>query len=100
MNTWTITLHAEGSPLADERTKGTVSAAAHALAERFGIEVVGLATANDSIEVTLGADEVTAVGFAAELRRSTNTWYASRHNGQALWITPHDPLDPHEPHDH
>jgi hypothetical protein len=90
MSTWTITLHAEGSPLADERVQGSIVAAAHALAERFGIEVVSLATTTDSIEVTLGADEVTAVGFAAELRRSTNAWYLPRHGGQSLWISPRE----------
>jgi hypothetical protein len=89
MNTWTITLHAEGSQLSDERTRETVLAAARALAERFGIEIVGTDAAAGSLSVTLAADEAPAVGFAAELRRTTNAWHQSKH-GEPLWITPRD----------
>ena len=75
----TVTLHADtGTPLADERIQGTIVAAAHALAERFGIAIVDLSTTADTIEVTLSCDEVTAVGFAAELRRNTNTWHQAK----------------------
>jgi hypothetical protein len=89
MNTWTITLHAEGSPLGDDRTRETVLAAAHGLAERFGIEIVGTEVGPESLSVTLAAEEVTAVGFAAELRRSTNAWHESKHH-RPLWITPRE----------
>jgi hypothetical protein len=89
MNTWTITLHAEGAPLGDERTRETVLAAAHALAERFGIEVVGTRVSPASLSITLGADEATAVGFAAELRRTTNAWHQSKPGGP-LWVTPRE----------
>ena len=88
MNTWTITLHAQGTPLADERTKETVVAAAHALAERFGIRVTDIGTKPDTLTVTLAADEATSVGFAAELRRNTNAWYQTRHPRDPLWRTP------------
>jgi hypothetical protein len=87
MNTWTITLHAQGSPLADERTRETVLSAAHGLAERFGIEVVSAEVAPGSLSMTLGADEATAVGFAAELRRTTNAWHQGKH-GEPMWVTP------------
>lgn len=89
MSTWTITLHAEGSPLEEERTRETVLSAAHGLAERFGIEIVGTDMAPASLSVTLGADEATAIGFAAELRRTTNAWHQSKHGGP-LWVTPRD----------
>lgn len=89
MNTWTITLHAQGSPLADERVRETVIASAHALAERFGIQVVEIAATPASLSATLAADEVTAVGFAAELRRSTNAWYRKKHDAP-LWLEPND----------
>jgi hypothetical protein len=89
MNTWTITLHAEGSPLADARTRETVLSAAHGLAERFGIEVAGTEATPGSFSVTLGADEATAVGFAAELRRTTNAWHQGKHGGP-LWVTPRE----------
>ena len=88
MNTWTITLHAQGSPLADERTRDTIIAAAHSLAERFNLELVETTATADSFSATLDSDEVTSVGFAAELRRNTNTWYANKHGGAALWRTP------------
>jgi hypothetical protein len=89
VNTWTITLHAQGSPLQDERTKQTVIAAAQGLAERFGIQVVDIGTSPDTLTATLAADEATSVGFAAELRRNTNTWFESKHR-KPLWISPSD----------
>lgn len=88
MNTWTITLHAQGPLLRDNRTKETVVAAAESLAERFGLRVIGVTAAADSLSAALETDEVTAVGFAAELRRNTNAWYASKNGGSSLWITP------------
>ena len=89
MDTWTITLHAQGTPLSDERTRETVLAAAHALAERFGIPIANISTAPDSLTITLETGEAAAVGFAAELRRTTNAWHESKHR-QPLWITPRE----------
>lgn len=89
MNTWTVTLHAEGSPLADERTREMILSAAHGLAERFGIELIGADAKPGSLSVTLGADEATAVGFAAELRRTTNVWHQSKH-GNPIWVSPRE----------
>jgi hypothetical protein len=87
MNTWTITLHAQGTPLADDRTRETVLAAAHALAERFGLRITDIATTPASLTATLDTDEPTAVGFAAELRRATNNWHQAKHQ-RPLWTTP------------
>jgi hypothetical protein len=36
----------------------------------------------------LRADEVAALGFAAELRRLTNAWYERRYRDGPLWGTP------------
>jgi hypothetical protein len=90
VNTWTITLHAQGSPLDDPRTKDTVIAAAEALAERFGLVLTDLSTQSNALTATLAADEATAVGFAAELRRSTNAWYSPKNGGRPLWISPRE----------
>lgn len=85
----TITLHAaEGAGLADDRVRATVEAAAAALAERYGIEVVRVESDGSALAVTLGTDEVTAVGYAAELRRSTSAWYEGRYGAGPLWRTP------------
>ena len=32
------------------------------------------------------AEEVVAVGFAAELRRVTNEWWAAKSGGEVLWV--------------
>ena len=89
MDTWTITLHAQGTPLSDERTRETVRAAAHALAERFGLRIADLTATPNSLTATLETGEATAVGFAAELRRSTNVWHETRPR-RPLWVTPRD----------
>jgi hypothetical protein len=87
--TTTITLHTEdGWALSDERVRETVLAAANALAERFALKVVGIANDHEALEVTLATDEVTAVGFAAELRRNTNSWYEQRYKIGPLWRSP------------
>ena len=89
MDTTTITLHtADGVALSQERVRDTVIAAAGALAERFGLEVVEMGADAGALTVTLGADEVTCVGFAAELRRNTNAWYEGKYRAGALWRGP------------
>ena len=89
METTTITLHtADGVALADERVRETALAAAGALAERFGIKVGAMGADEEALTVTLEADEVTGVGFAAELRRNTNAWYEGRYKRGPLWRTP------------
>lgn len=86
-----VTLRAlEGEPLADESIREMVIAAAHGLAERHGIDVVTIDTEPDRISVTLRAGRVTAVGFAAELRRNTTQWYAKKFGVETLWGEPRD----------
>lgn len=87
--TTTITLHTEdGVALSDERVYETVKSAAESLAERYGIEVLDIEGDAESMTVTIGADEVIGVGFAAELRRTTNQWYESKYGGGPLWRSP------------
>ena len=89
MDATTITLHtSDGQALSQERVRETVMATAAALAERFAIEVTELDANDESLTMTLIADEVTSVGFAAELRRNTNAWYESKYKNGPLWTSP------------
>jgi hypothetical protein len=85
MDVSTATLRADGSPLADARVRGAVVAAAHSLAERTGVRIVRLDADASGLQVVLEGHEVVAVGFAAELRRITNAWWAAHHPGEELW---------------
>lgn len=85
----TIRLSAlSGKPLEDRATRDTVIASARALAERSGIVIDHLSVRGDSIAVTLQSDRITGVGFAAELRRTTNAWYEGKYHDGPLWGTP------------
>lgn len=85
-----VTLRAAiGYPLADDRVRETVVSAARALAERQGVEIVRLNVGGDQITVTLIGPEVVGVGFAAELRRTTEAWYVKRTGAQSLWGPAH-----------
>lgn len=85
MEVSTATLRADGSPLADAKVRGAVVAAAHSLAERTGVRIVRLEADVSGLQVVLEGQEIVAVGFAAELRRVTNAWWAAHHPGEALW---------------
>lgn len=87
----TVRLRAlSGSPLRDAKVRATVIAAAEAIAERCGVGIGGVMTDDASITVTIDADKLAALGFLAELRRSTDRWYAARHGGAGLWGQPAD----------
>jgi hypothetical protein len=38
-----------------------------------------------SITTTLIGERIVGIGFAAELRRVTERWYARKHGGASLW---------------
>lgn len=83
----TATLQAvEGAPLADERVRRMVVASAEALAERTGVRLVRVSATERMVQAVLEAEEVVAVGFAAELRRVTNEWWAAKSGGEVLWV--------------
>ena len=85
----TVTLRAlEGEPLADARIREMVVASAHALAERNGVVLVDLQAEPDRLAVTLRAERLVALGFAAELRRITSTWYINKYGVETLWGEP------------
>ncbi|HVZ93123.1 MAG TPA: hypothetical protein VG797_01290 [Phycisphaerales bacterium] len=95
----TIRLRAlEGAPLADPVVRETVIAAAHALAERNNVAVRAITAHDDHITATLELDRLASIGFAAELRRITNKWYAAKFKEPNLWgehhPTDNDPRDP------
>ncbi|MEQ8770249.1 MAG: HAD-IIIA family hydrolase [Phycisphaerales bacterium] len=84
-----VVLHADLSadprPLADERVRETVIASARAIAERTGVELLDTSATDTALTATLAASRVAAMGFAAELRRTTNAWHTKRHD-RALWL--------------
>jgi hypothetical protein len=85
----TVTLRAlEGEPLRHDVICQMVEAAARAIAERQGIALLGLSTDARSITMTLEAERIAAVGFAAELRRLTTAWYAQKFGRATLWGDP------------
>ena len=81
---------AMGEPLANVAVRETVLAAAHAIAERTGIRVVHLEADACSVRAVLETSRLAAMGFMAELRRTTNTWYSARHDGAPLWLGGHN----------
>lgn len=76
-----------GPMLRDSKIRGTVESTAHAIAERIGVPILSLHSTDDSIQVVLGCDEVAALGFAAELRRLTESWHQSKFH-DTLWGEP------------
>ncbi len=74
-----------GRPLDDPKVRSTVEATARAILERTGVELVGLESDGASVTVTLGADKIAAMGFLAELRRLTNSWYEGKFKAGELW---------------
>jgi poly-gamma-glutamate capsule biosynthesis protein CapA/YwtB (metallophosphatase superfamily) len=85
VETSTVRLRAlSGTPLAQERVRSTVEAAARALAERNAVEVSQLSCEADAITLTLGINKLAALGFLAELRRVTEAWHRAKFNA-GLW---------------
>ncbi len=84
-----ITLRAlDGEPLAEPALRDMVVATAHAVAERQGIEVLGISTTTRSITAKLGCGRTVAIGLAVELRRLTTVWYTRKYGAATLWGEP------------
>lgn len=81
----TVTLRLHEGVDAAERVRSVVLAAAHGLAERFDLQVSSIGFEAGVLRASLFADEVTAVGFAAELRRNTGAWYEGKYRAGPLW---------------
>lgn len=100
--TSTITLRAiAGTPLRDPRVRRIVEATARAISERHNVELVSMQTTDDSVTVTLAAHRLAAIGFVAELRRLTASWYRVERPDESLWGEPaaHPEEDQDDPAD-
>lgn len=75
----------QGTPLADPAVRNMVIAAARALGERHGVDVLRVDAGPDQITCTILADRIVAMGFAAELRRSTSAWYEHKFGVSDMW---------------
>ncbi len=95
-----VTLRAlEGEPLKHERIRDMVIATAHAIGERQAVRIVDVDADDCSITVALEGSNIIAMGFAAELRRLTTSWYRHKFGVDALWGEPvasDDDDDPNE----
>ncbi len=85
-----VTLRAlEGTPLQHENIRTMVIATAEALAERQGLHIISVEADESSISTTVAAERIVAIGFAAELRRLTTSWYRHKFGVDTLWGEPH-----------
>lgn len=82
-----VALRARPGALDDERTRSAVHAAAAALAEREGVQLASLEVDASGLTAQVRGAEIVAIGFAAELARSTNRW-GHAHGLGALWGEP------------
>ena len=82
----TVTLRAlDGEPLERTAVREIVLATARAIAERQGIEIVDLRADGESVQASMRAGQIVAIGFAAELRRLTTAWYRGKFGVDELW---------------
>lgn len=68
----------EGTPLTDQRIRAIVVSTAWAIGERAGIRVRSVEAEDDRVRVELECDRLPSIAFAAELRRLTERWYATK----------------------
>lgn len=89
----------EGS-LAHSAVHDMVVASAEGIAERTGVRLVSIEVDDGGVTALVEGDRLMAIGFAAELRRLTGSWYARKHPGQRLWHEPpHNETESDEPPD-
>jgi len=81
-----VTLHAaQHESLNDPRLREAITAAAESLAERTGVRLASLTFTPSHITATVEGGEIVALGFIAELRRTTERWWHARGASGALW---------------
>jgi D-glycero-D-manno-heptose 1,7-bisphosphate phosphatase len=81
-----VTLHA--SPEVDlhqPRLRDAITTAAEGLAERTGVRLRGLDWNTHGLTATVEGGEIVALGFAAELRRTTDRWWRAHGGSGPLW---------------
>ena len=85
-DTSAVTLRAlAGEPLKHAGVRDMVIAAARGIAERQGVELVDVNADATRVTVIVRGPRIVALGLAAELRRLTSTWYASKYGHKSLW---------------
>jgi len=89
----------EGEPLRHQAIREMVVAAAHAVAERQGVRVLDMQADASSLTTHLAAGRIEALGFAAEVRRVTTSWYRHKFGVEHLWGEPRTGADPADPAD-
>ncbi|MSQ90782.1 MAG: HAD-IIIA family hydrolase [Phycisphaerales bacterium] len=72
--------------LSEAQTRELVRVTAHALAERAGVHIAQITIDEDGVAFEVVGAEIVALGFAAELRRSTTHW-AAAHGVDPLWVS-------------
>jgi D-glycero-D-manno-heptose 1,7-bisphosphate phosphatase len=81
-----ITLHAAPEvDLREPRLRSTVRAMAESLAERTGVRLAALDWNTHSLTAAVEGGEIVALGFAVELRRSTEGWWRAHGGSGPLW---------------
>lgn len=92
-----VTLRAlSGTPLENKQVRAIVVSSAWAIGERTGVEVLAVRPHPDRIEIDLLCPRLASIGFAAELRRLTERWYAKKFPDSGhLWGAPPDEQPPH-----
>lgn len=89
--TETSTVHLHCGPLAsldDPRTRDTIIATAHGIAERTGVGLRSVEVDDEGrLRLTIEGPELVALGLAAQLRRDTDRWHRGR-TGHAFWTGP------------
>ena len=81
-----VTLHAASDvDLHQDPLRSAITAAAEGLAERTGVRLRGLDWNTHDLTATVEGGEIVALGFAAELRRTTDRWWRSHGGSGSLW---------------
>ncbi|MFM7799031.1 MAG: D-glycero-alpha-D-manno-heptose-1,7-bisphosphate 7-phosphatase [Planctomycetota bacterium] len=81
-----VTLHASHEvDLHETRLRTAITAAAEGLAERTGVRLRGLDWNTHGLTATVEGGEIVALGFAAELRRTTDRWWRGHAGSGPLW---------------
>ena len=81
-----VTLHASPEvDLHEPRLRTAITAAAEGLAERTGVRLRGLDWNTNGLTATVEGGEIVALGFAAELRRTTDRWWRAHGGSVPLW---------------
>ena len=81
-----VTLHAAPEvDLREPRLREAITAAAESLAERTGVRLAALEWGTQGVTATVEGGEIVALGFVAELRRTSDRWWRAHGGSGPLW---------------